>query len=510
MPGLFGNLTSAAKALQAHQVAIEVTGRNIANVNNPEYARQRVLMGDRFSVATSNGPEGSGVEVLEVQQLRDALLDRQVIHQISDKEGLLAQQTALSNAELALGDRVDAASTPTSVTDASSSALGIGGALDDLFNSFDTLSASPTEVPVREAAIQSAQILADRINTADSRLSSLQSDLELQLKSDVDKANALLVDIARLNAEIRQADSRQSGGAADLVDRRQSKLEALAGLGNFVLSAPFDARNQVDVSLGGQLLVTYGLTPKGPNPLSYQNATPLVNGTFPLTSATGFVQGAFMLSGINVTSSLTSGAMAGRYSAMTGGISTLRNQLKTFSDQISTAVNSKYSPNGTSGPGAFFAGTPTSGLLQVSATLTSANLATGPLSDPTNPALTPATSNAGDNTFIKNIAALRRAIFSTAGIIAPGTPDKLTGKLGDYIRSVVSSLGQTLKSVNTRAEESTVIDTAIRAQRDAVSGVSLDEETTNLMRYQRAYQANAKVISVIDTMLESLINSMVR
>lgn len=505
MPGLFGNLTLAAKALQAHQVALEVTGRNIANVNNAEYSRQRVLLGDRYSVETPNGPEGSGVEVLEVQQLRDALLDRQVIRQASDKASLEAQQGALSDAELALGDRVDNSTTPTSITDTAFSSSGIGGALDDFFNSFETLAASPSEIPSRDAAIQSAQILSDRLNNADGRIASLQGDMEMQLKADVERANALLVDIARLNAEIRQGDTRNSGGAADLIDRRQSKLEELATIAKFDLSNPVDAPNVVDVSLGGFLLVSYGKNPNGPTPLQYEVATPAADGSYPRSTtldANGNLvptKGKLKINGVDVTSSLTSGAMHGRYTALTGGMTLLRYQIYNLADQISKSVNAVYTPAGAAATGSFFVTTPTSGVMSVDAGITAASLATGATADPTG-----VNTNSGDNSFIRAIADLRKKIYSAAA------GDNLTGKLGDYVRTAVSTLAQNLKSVNARADEAKVIDTSIRAQRDSVSGVSLDEETTNMMRYQRAYQANAKVISVLDSMLDSVINSMIR
>jgi flagellar hook-associated protein 1 FlgK len=70
---------------------------------------------------------------------------------------------------------------------------------------------------------------------------------------------------------------------------------------------------------------------------------------------------------------------------------------------------------------------------------------------------------------------------------------------------MLTSLAQTIRTVSNRAEESQVVGDAIKGQRDSVSGVSLDEETADLMRFQKAYQANAKVISVIDDMLASLI-----
>ena len=82
----------------------------------------------------------------------------------------------------------------------------------------------------------------------------------------------------------------------------------------------------------------------------------------------------------------------------------------------------------------------------------------------------------------------------------------MKAKFGDYARNMLTGLAQTIGSVTNRADESNVVDSALRIQRDSVSGVSLDEETADLLRFQKAYQANAKVISVIDEMLVSLIS----
>jgi flagellar hook-associated protein 1 FlgK len=507
MPGLFGSLNQAAKALQAQQVAIQVTGRNVANVNNPEYSRQRVLMGERFSVSTPTGPEGSGLEVLGVQQLRDTLLDRQVIRQAGELEGWTALQNALQNAELALGDKVDATNTPTSVADTSISASGLTGALDDFFKSMETLATSPSEVPLRDAAIQSAAIFSDRINNADNRLAILQDDLERQLSADAEKANFLLQNIALLNSQIRDTGSTISGGAADLIDRRQSQLEELGKLVNFEAEIPLDAPNVINVKVGGQVLVNYGVLPKGPNPIGYVAATPNTAGLYPANPTT---PGMITISGANSSSLVSAGGMWGRYSAITGVVSQLRGKLSTLSLQLAEAVNSKYTPESAM---EFFQTGNVTGLIRVNPLLKGGTLATGPKADPSATGTDGVHSNtvAGDNSYIKAITNIRTAVFSTALVPPAGaTAGRLDGSLKDFVRTTVSSLAQSVQSANTRAEESGVIDSSLRAQRDSVSGVSLDEETTNLMQYQRAYQANAKVISVLDAMLDSLINSMVR
>jgi flagellar hook-associated protein 1 FlgK len=110
-------------------------------------------------------------------------------------------------------------------------------------------------------------------------------------------------------------------------------------------------------------------------------------------------------------------------------------------------------------------------------------------------------SFAGGNDYLMGIAALRsdKNVLGMGGIT-----------LGDYARNTVGQIGQVLQGINTRLEESSVIKTAITTQRDGVSSVSLDEETADLMRFQRAYQANARVISIVDELLDTLINRMVR
>jgi flagellar hook-associated protein FlgK len=86
---------------------------------------------------------------------------------------------------------------------------------------------------------------------------------------------------------------------------------------------------------------------------------------------------------------------------------------------------------------------------------------------------------------------------------------EVNSKLLDYARGMVTDIAVSAQAASSRLEEATVLETALRTQRDSVSAVSLDEETTDLLRFQKAYQANAKVISVIDEMLQSLI-AMVR
>jgi flagellar hook-associated protein 1 FlgK len=545
MAGLFGNLIQASKALVAHQTAITVTGRNLANINNPEYARQRVNMGDRFVNQTPRGPEGTGVEVLEVQQLRDVFLDRQVVRQAADNGFLEAHHDALSGAEVALGDRIDRASDPASITDTELSPTGIGAALDQFFNDMSALSTTPADVATRNVALESARVLVDRINIANERMDLLTGDLEDQIDADLTEANQLLEDIARLNVEIRQADSVMSGGGGDLIDKRQVKLERLSRLVKIDVTPEPDSPTEVNIRVGGKLAVTYGMLQ---GELSYAAGKGIqwTDGT-----------------AIPVTISLKGGKAQGRYAALAGGgVSIAQTRLQALADALRVKVNSIYNSAGASGADFFLdPGTVDPNnydLIALRSDLSAMNLATS------------STGNAGDNQYIRDIAGLRTSPVSISVVrssssttnndarvamedvnglsvgmgvsgsgIAAGTTisaintgvtppvitlsasatSTITGSnaltfsqkatLLDYTRSMVTELASYTQGAGTRLEEVTVLETALKTQRDSVSAVSLDEETADLLRFQKAYQANAKVISVIDDMLNSLI-SMIR
>src|SRR6478736_4838422 len=98
MSGLFNTLNSSTMALNAHSRAIETTGKNLANVNNPNYARQRIIYGDRGTVQTPEGAQSLGLEALGIQQLRDVLQDRQLMREIGLSGSFEQQQETLRRA----------------------------------------------------------------------------------------------------------------------------------------------------------------------------------------------------------------------------------------------------------------------------------------------------------------------------------------------------------------------------------------------------------------------------
>ena len=185
MSGLFGNLANGVKALNAQSIGLQTAGRNLANVNNASYARQRVVFGDRGTVVTPLGPQSLGVEALAVTQIRDALLDQQVVREIATTADLETIQSGLQKAQAGLGQSVQSATSTTTGVN------GIAETMTEFFNSFKSYAATPTDVGEKQTLIQQAGILVDRINLTDSRLVQTQSDLTTLAQSDVTEVNTI-------------------------------------------------------------------------------------------------------------------------------------------------------------------------------------------------------------------------------------------------------------------------------------------------------------------------------
>lgn len=468
MSGLFGSLSQSVRALNAQSRALETAGNNIANVNNTSYARQRVVFGDRGTVLTPQGAQSLGIEAKAIQQLRDALLDKQVLREIGLTASISAEDSAFAKAQAALGESIDRAAGAGSTSGASG---GLTAAITEFFSAFQAFAASPTDLGERQALLQRANILAESLNLADSRLAQVQDDLDAAIEADVSEVNDLLASVAELNSQISRFEINAPGSAVDLRDQRQAVLEKLAGKVAIETRNSTTAPGQIEVfardSAGAEvsLVASASTTP----------ATVAFSGT------------GLLADGAAIT--LTGGAVKGALTARDGAIQTLRDSLDAFAGQLVTSVNQAYNPTGATG-NFFVAGGTTAGTLAVEGSITASSLKA---SD---------SGAAADNTIAAAVAALANRKFSTTGTPA----DLIDGTFSQFYSGVVSDFGQAVSSATTRLESQENIEKLVRQQRDAVSGVSLDEEMTDLMKFQRAFQASSRVISVIDELLDTVVN----
>jgi len=468
MSGLFGALSNGIKALNAQSRAVETAGRNLANVNNPDYSRQRIVFGDRGTVKTPLGAQSLGIEAKQIEQLRDFLLDRQVVREVSLKAAYESQQAAYQKAQAGLGQSIDRAG-ETASSGAAGSGTGIAESLSDFFNAFQSFAARPTDPGEKQTLLQKAGVLTDRIKITDSRLTEVQSDLTYEATNDTADANRLLTSIAELNRQIGRFEINSPGTAVDLRDQRQAQVEQLATKISFETQPDPAGSGQIQIfarDSGGVpvVLVNYASVSGS---LTFSGST--VSGGSPSTAL-----------------ALTGGSIRGAITARDTGVQDLRDNLDALASQLVTSVNAAYAPSG----GTFFtAAGVTAATISLQSGLTAATLrATTPI------------GAAGDNAVAQAVANVANQSFSVAG------GDDIDGTLSQHYSTTVANFGQALATTNARVTEQGNIATLVRAQRDGVSGVSLDEEMTDLMKYQRSFQASSRVIQVIDDLLDTIVN----
>jgi flagellar hook-associated protein 1 FlgK len=473
MLGLFGALSLGTRALAAQRQGVEVAGHNLANVNNSAYARQRVSI---QSTASSDGftdPVGSGAEVVAIRQIRDQILDGQVIAEGGVSGSLEAQQRALKTAQSLLGQSIDRGNKGAGGT---SAADGVGGGqqlaagLTDFFNSFASLAAQPASMPEREITLRRAAALAAQFPALDNRLSTLGTQLDESLDTDLKLANALLSDIARLNGQISRTEAVSGGSANDLRDQRQAKLESLSEVIGFDSIEASDG--SVGIVVGGVSLVTSDVREKTLE-------------TF--TNVTG--DRMIRASGTTDALVITSGRVHGTLDARDGGLKNLRSGIndlaKSLIDEVNALHTAGFALDGSTGR-AFFLGSSAADI-RVNQAL---------LDNPSSLQVSGSATARGDNRVAKALSQLGNQPIAA-----------LDGQtLGNAYNRIVGRLGEDLSSVNQQLADQKVVAELLKGQRDSVSGVSIDEEMADLTRFQRGYQASAKLINTIDEMMDTTLS----
>lgn len=467
--GLYDVLRMGLSSLRAQSRAIETVGRNMANVNNPTYARQRVIFGD----VSPTGSASVGVDVIEVQQVRDVLLDRQLVREKSGSAALEAETAAYERGEAAMGETISSVSDPSLA--ATTGGNSLTNAMAGFFGAARQLSVDPTNSTQKQMFVQTAKTMTERFQFSNDRLAEVQADLTNQVSNDVDKANGLLTTIKELNLMIATQESKTGTKALTLRDQRQARVEDLAQVMNFKTTTLPDAPNQIQIT---------ATSASGVDTVILSGGTTL--------ETLAFAGAALRVVSSNTALTLTGGSTKGHLTARDGALQTLRNSLNLLAKQMVTSVNAAYNPSGT-GQNFFDPAGTNASSIQLASGLTGLNVRASV-----------AGGAAGDSSVAQAISKLDiRSFSSTSG-------DAINGTMGESYSAAISLFSYSLSQSRMNHENQTGVLNIVRGQRESTSGVSLDEEAAELMKFQRAYQASARVISVVDQMLDIVVNSLGR
>jgi flagellar hook-associated protein FlgK len=243
---LLGEISKTSEALRYHSKTAELAGQNLAHVNDESYARQRVIAREGVMHKGFGGLLTSGLEAAGVEHARNELLDRRVINEVGEGKSLAAQKEILELLQVALGEEITRQGVNVGLDDLHESDLAPGSltrALNNFFNTFDELSASPYEPAIKQELFHKIQTLTKRFNEAGQSLEQIESELTRTIERSVEEVNRILQQIHEANIQVRRFELLDQGKAVSYRDERQALLERLSGYVNFTTNEEVNEEN---------------------------------------------------------------------------------------------------------------------------------------------------------------------------------------------------------------------------------------------------------------------------
>jgi flagellar hook-associated protein 1 len=496
---LFDSLNIARTGLLTQQRAIQTTGRNIANVNTPGYARQRPIFAPIPAVFGGDGlPRGGGVELVEIERVVDLNIEAQLQREQSRLAFDNTFEGGLARIEGTLDELSDA---------------GLTTRLDSFFKALSDIANDPSDLTAREAFVQSADSLASQIRATDLRFEQLESDLNAQLSRTADEINQIAAEIASLNQRIREQEFNASG-TSELRDRRTFLLNQLGEKVDFTSFEREDGT--AAVFIGGGFVLVDGET-SARLEVDTTQPTPLADPTFfNIYHVIGGTRSG------PITSRISGGELGATLDLRDDRVQFYRQQVDRLAFSLSSQVNTVHAAGrglvDASSRNLFVdrltavAGTPPgTALASVQGAASRIAVNADLLLDVRHVAAgTPAAGAAqpGDNRNALALASLQSqpsAIFDIGDPAAgPATGAVLT--LNQFLASTASALGSELASVRSSINSGELSVAEISGRREALSGVSIDEEVTQLVKFQRGFEASARLLSTVDELLDRLLS----
>ena len=444
-------LSIARSALLTHQRSMDVTAHNIANANTPGYTRQKLMLTPETAQWGPLYSIGRGVTATGIQRTRDQFYDSS----FRADSGAMGRSGTLydymGRIEATLGEP---------------SSTGLSSAMDSVFRAFSDLAGDPSSSPNRELVRQSAGRMTQQLRSLAGTISSVRQGALEDMRLQVDQTNQLASQVSDLNGRIL-ALGGPSRTASDLMDQRDVLIDQLSQLMDIQVMNRADGT--VAVQAGNQMLVDG----KRSTPL----AVATVGAGFGLVTQSG---------GISVN------ARGGSLQALVELTQTELPAVQAQLDQLASALvtefnalhSAGYTLNGSTGVNFFDPTGVTASTISLSASVqaSSDNIAAAGLSAP------------GDGSVAASLAAL-----ATTGVGSLGGRS-----LREFFVGFASGVGIDVKSARQDFEAELILVERADQARQAVGGVSIDEEMVNLISQQQAYQAAARLIAVADEMMQDL------
>jgi flagellar hook-associated protein 1 len=473
---LLSSLLSTSSALSVFDRAVEVSQNNTANVSTPDYASQ-----------------SANLTALQFDPLHGMLGGlRDGPPQSSRNE---FAEAAVRNQQGALGLATQQASSLQAVEGALnlSGSNGIPAALGNLFQSFSAWSLEPSSSTTRQAVLDAAQQVAASFQATAGNLAQVRQDTESEITGTVDKINALAGQLRDYNQQIREGDRNDPA----LDAKMHQALETLSGLVN--LGVRFESDGTATVLAGGQTPLVIG---DQQYQIAAQLAVPpgLPPGNAPVPASSAILDSA----GRDITAQISGGQLGALVGVHNGVLASLLGdasqpgELNRLAQAFADRVNQVLSAGTVSdGP------PPVAGAALFSYDTSNATRAASTLA--LDPAITPDQLAAIDPgpPYVSNGTALKLAALAN-----PQDPADEIDNVSyvNFFGNQAAAVGRALVAANDQQDVAKQLVAQAQNIRQQISGVSLDEQAVLLVQFQRTYEANSKMISILDELAQTAVN----
>lgn len=487
MTGLFGTLNTATKGLNGQQTALQTIGHNVANANTLGYTRQRVTMqADLSTTVAGVGQIGTGVRVDGINRVHDTYITTQ-----------LRDATSTTNSHQALSDiigELEAVFNEPSDT-------GLSNQISEVFNAWTYLASNPEQASARTMLVQTTETFTDTVHHMANAMENLHNNTLNELDKLALDANSDLKQLENLNQQIWQASVR-GFTPNDLLDKQDQLLTDLAG--KVDISVERDKFNRVSVEIGNQTVLDSSSRKELAVVIGAENGQGVFsNGE--TTDVTAEV-GSLVIGDELITPK--TGRMKGTQDALEV-IADSQQDLNDFASAFGKAVNTIHK-GGPDGEGSDFfdnvdVENPASSLRVTDAIRTDPNLVVSG-KDLNN-------EISGDGSRAQAIASLQHKSLATDSDTwsynenSMSFNDNSTGDtlFGRY-NSMVTDMGIVKQQEDNMLETQNGLMALLTQRRESISGVDINEEVVDMIKYQSAFQANSRVLQTISEMLDTLIN----
>lgn len=472
--------------LNVSKKALEVTGHNLSNVNTEGFSRQRVMQSTSLPVSVGGFVQGTGVKVDGVRRFNDEFIDKRLSNALSNNQFYEARTEHLEQIESVFNEL---------------DSDGLNQILNKFFNSFRELANQPENETIRSVVRDNANLVVKDFRRIRGTLDTQAGNIDRKIQNSVSDVNQLLHHIADLNGKITSIESAQ-GETGDLRDQRDIALRNLSE--NFKIHTYTDEKNRFIVTAQGIGTLVTGLHTQELATVTQNknDSTNGMNGSVEIVLKDRPSQ--------KITDMFKGGTLSAIVKVRNEDLKKLQSDIDGIAYQFTTSVNTIHRQGFVNRPIIIGAdGKPavvdqkglTTGLdffkqpLSVEEAGNAIDLSDSVKQDLSNIAAALAPNAPGDNRVAIGISKLQHERISGDGSIT----------LEEKYLQTIGSIGLETGKARLDSEQASGILAQANSLRERLTGVSIDEETANMIRFQQAYQASAKIMQAADDMFKTVL-----